>query len=108
MRQRLVLDQRHHRRDRDPVVGAERRPVGGQPVAVADEDDPPFRRVVRTRRIALADDVQVSLEHEGRRSIAARACRNADHEVPAGVLHELETVLVGPLANVLDRRLLMT
>ena len=34
--------------------------------------------------------------------------RNADHEVPAGVLHELESLPVGPLANVLDRGLLET
>ena len=35
--QRLVLGQRHHRGDADAVVRAERRPVGGQPVAVADK-----------------------------------------------------------------------
>ena len=73
MRQRLVLDQRHHRRDRDPVVGTERRPVRGQPLAVADERDAALRRVVRARRIALADDVQVPLEHHGRRALAAGA-----------------------------------
>ena len=30
----------------------------------------------------------------------------ADHEVPAGVLPELDPLLVGPLAHMLDRRLL--
>ena len=35
VRQRRVLGQRHHRRDADSVVRAERRPVGGQPVAIA-------------------------------------------------------------------------
>ena len=107
MGQRLVLDQRHHGRDRDPVVGAERRPVRGQPVAVANERDAPFRRVVRARRVALAHHVQVALEHDRRRGLAARARRNADHEVPAGVLLQLESVPVGPLANVLDHRLLV-
>ena len=106
MRQRLVLDQRHHRRDCNAIVGAEGRPVGGQPIAVADEDDAPFRRVVRARGIALADDVQVPLEDDGRRSFPTRACRDADDEVPAAVLLQLETVPAGPLANVLDRGLL--
>ncbi len=106
VRQRLVLAERHHRRDRDAVVGAQRRPIRGQPLAVADELDAALRRVVRARRIALADDVQVPLEHEGRRVLASRGRRDADHEVPAGVLHELETVPVRPLANVLDRGLL--
>ena len=46
VRQRLVLGQRHHRRDADAVVGAERRPVGGQPVAVADKRDPALGRIV--------------------------------------------------------------
>ena len=106
MRQRLVLDQRHHGGDRDAVVGTERRPVRRQPVAVSDERDAPFRRVVRARRIALADDVQVALEHDRRRVLAAGSRRHSNDEVPAGVLYELETVPVGPLANVLDRRLL--
>ena len=44
---RAVLRQRHHRRDRDAVVGAERRPVGAQPLAVADDVDRPARGSIR-------------------------------------------------------------
>ena len=108
MWQRLVLDQRHHGRDRDAVVGAERRAVRGQPVAVADERDATLGRVVRARRVALADHVQVPLKRDGRRGLAPRGCGDADHDVPAGVLLELEAVLAGPFANVLDHRLLVT
>ena len=104
--QRLVLDQSHHRRDRDPVVGAERGPVRGQPLAVAHEPDPSFGRVVLARRVALADHVQVALERHGRRSLAPRGRGHPDHEVSPGVLLKLEAVLVGPGANVLDHRFL--
>ena len=108
MGDRLVLDQRHHRGDRDAVVGAQGRPVGGQPVAVAQQDDPPLGRIVRACRVALAHHVQVTLEDEGGRSLTALTRRNANHEVPAGVLLELEPLSSGPLANVLDHRLLVT
>ena len=36
MLERLILGESHHRRDRDAVVRAQGRTVGGQPVAVAD------------------------------------------------------------------------
>ena len=104
----LVLGESHHGRDRDAVVGAERRAVGLQPLAVADERDPPFGGVVRARRVALADHVQVALEDERRRRLASGGRRYADHEVPPRVLQELEPVLVGPRPNVLDDRLLVT
>ena len=38
----------------------------------------------------------------------APASRNADHELPGRVLLELESLPVGPLANMHDRRRLMT
>ena len=104
---RRVLDEGHHRGDGDPVVGAEGRAVGRQPVAVAHEHDPPFGRVVRAVRGALAHHVQVTLEDEGRRRLPAGRRRHADHEVPPGVLLELESVLVRPRANVLEHRLLV-
>ena len=104
--QRFVLDQRHHRRDRDPVVGAEGRPVGLQPLAVANERDASLGRVVRARGVTLADHVQMALERHGGRRLAPWCRRNPDHEVSAGVLHELEAVLLDPRANVLDHRLL--
>ena len=106
MGQRLVLDQRHHRRDRDAVVCAERRPVRFQPLAVADERDASLGRVVLARRVPLADHVQVALERHGGRRLTSRGRRDANHDVSPGVLLELEPVLFGPRANVLDHRLL--
>src|SRR3712207_8019631 len=37
MRQRFVVGERHHRRDRDAVVGSERRAVRSQPLAVTQQ-----------------------------------------------------------------------
>ena len=96
VRDRLVLDQRHHRRDRDAVVGAQRRAVGGEPVAVADERDPPLGRIVRAGRVALAHHVQVALQDEGGRRLAAGRRRHADDEVAPGVLLELEAPAARP------------
>ena len=107
VRKRLVLDERHHRRDRDAVVRAERRPVRGQPVAVADELDASLRRVVRARGVAFANDVQVPLKRYGRSRLPPGSRGDAYDEVPPGILNELEAVLLGPRADVLDRRLLM-
>ena len=91
---RLVLDQRHHRGDCDAVVGAERRPLGLQPVAVADERDPPLGRIVRARRVALAHHVQMALEHHDGRRLASRRPGHTDDEVATGVLLELEPLPV--------------
>ena len=107
VRQRPVFGERHHRGDRDAVVGAERRAVRLQPVAVADERDPPLGRVVGARRLALADHVEVALERDDRGALASRRRRDAQDEVAAGVLVELEAVLGRPGAHVLDHRLLV-
>ena len=105
--QRLVLDERHHRRDRDAVVGAERGAVRGQPLTVPHECDPPLGRVVGARRIALADHVEVPLQrHEGGALTAGRG-RHPDDQVPARILLKLEAVLLGPRAHVLDHGLLV-
>ena len=61
---RGILDQRHHRRDRNAVVGAERGAVRRQPVAVDDQLDPSLGRVVRAVGDALADHVEVALEDD--------------------------------------------
>ena len=103
--ERLVLDESHHRRDRDTVVGAQRRAVGGQPVTVADEDDSSFGGIVRARRVALADHVQVALEDEDGRGLPAGSRGNTYDEVASGVLLELISVLAGPSSDVLDHRL---
>ena len=107
VRQRLVLGQRHHRRDPDAVVRAERCPVGGQPVALADEGDPALGRIVRAIRPALADHVQMPLEDEDRRRFPPRGGRDAHDEIPRLVLAKLEAVVGGPGANVLDHQLLV-
>jgi hypothetical protein len=86
MRDRLFLGQGHHRRDADAVVGAERRPVRREPLAVADELDAAGRRIVGRVRRALAHHVQVSLEHDAARGLAARGRGDADDEVPPRAL----------------------
>jgi hypothetical protein len=45
--------------------------------------------------VALARDVQVPVEHPGRRALTVQARRNANHKVPPGVLLKLETALLG-------------
>ena len=72
-------------------VRPERRPVGLQPVPVADELDPPLRRVVGAVGLTLADHVQVPLEHDRRRPFAPGRCRHAHDEVPRVVLLQLVT-----------------
>ena len=104
---RLVLDERHHRGDRDPVVRAEGRPVRGQPLTVADEHDPALGGVVRARRVTLAHHVEVPLERDGGRALAALRRGDVDHEVPALVLAKLEPVLPRPLTDVVDHGLLV-
>ena len=103
-----VLDERHHRRDRHPVVRAERRAVGGQPLAVADKGNPAIGGIVREAGVALADHVEMPLEHERGRRLAAGGRGHPDDEVAAGVLFEVETMPLGPRANVIDHRLLVT
>ena len=93
---RFVLDQSHHRGDRDTVVGTERGAVGRQPVTVADEDDSSFGGIVRARRVALADHVQVTLEDEDGRGLPAGSRGNTYDEVASGVLLELVSVLDRP------------
>ena len=80
-----VLGERHHRRDRHAVVGAERRALGAQPAVVADDLDPPGARVVRAVRIALADDVEVALEDHRRRVLAPGRGGDVDDEVAGRV-----------------------
>ena len=107
MLERLVFDERHHRRDCDPVVSAQGRTVGSQPVIVADDDDSSFGRIIRARRVALADHVKVALEDEDGRRLTARSRGNAYDEVAAGVLLELVTAVAGPSSYVLDHGLLL-
>ena len=96
VRQRLVLGQRHHRRDTDAVVRAERRPVGGQPVALANERDPALGGIVGAVRPTLADHVQMPLQDENRRRLPTRAGRYAHDEVAGRVLTKLEAVARPP------------
>ena len=107
VRQRRVLRQRHHRRDADSVVRAERRPVGGQPVAIAHELDPALGRIIWAVRRALAHHVQVPLEDHGRSGLAPGARRYAHDHVAGCVLPEVEPVGGGPGPDVLDHRLFM-
>ena len=107
--ERPVLDLRvvghgHRRRDADPVVGAERRAVGTHPVLLHADVDAPLARIERARRIALAHDVQVRLEDDDRRSLAAGRRRNADDDVPLGVDLRVERASRGPGEDVLARR----
>ena len=108
VRDRRVLGQRHHRRDADAVIRAERRPVGGQPVAVADERDPALGRIVRATRQALADHVQMSLQDENRRRLTTRASRDAHDDVLRRILPKLESAPGSPGLDVLDHQLLVT
>ena len=108
MCQRLVLDERHHRRDRDAVVRTERRPVRPQPVAVAHKHDPPFGRVVRARRVTLADHVEMTLQDQRRRRLTAGRRGYRDDEVSPGVLPHVEAVPGSPGAHVLDDGLLLS
>ena len=48
----------------DPVVGAERRPVRGDPAVLEDYLDPSLAGVVRARWIPLAHHVQVRLQND--------------------------------------------
>ena len=90
MGSRFVLDQSHHRGNRDTVVGTERGAVGRQPVTVAEEDDSSFGGIVRARRVALADHVQVTLEDEDGRGLPAGSRGNTYDEVASGVLLEFD------------------
>ena len=102
-----VLGERHHRRDRDAVVRAERGALRAQPAVVADDLDPPGARIVRAVRIALADDVEVTLEDHRRRVLAARRGGDVDDEVAGRVAARLEAVHAGPRDDVGDGRLLL-
>ena len=105
---RVVLRDRQHRGDRDAVVGAERRPLRPQPVAVAHQLDPPGARVVRTARLALADHVEVALEdHRRARASRPRRRRHADDEVSGSVARVREAALLGPGDDVRDGLLLL-
>ena len=106
MSDRLVLDERHHRGDRDAVVGAESGAVGRQPVAVTEQRDPALGRIVRARGVTLAHHVQVALEDEVGRRLPTRGRRNADDKVAPRVLLELVPVATRPRADVLDHGLL--
>jgi hypothetical protein len=107
MGQRGIVDECHHRGDRHAVVCSECRSVGGQPFSVDDELDPALGRVVRAGRVAFAHHVQMALQDDGRRTLAAGGCRDADHHVPPLILLHVEAVLAGPAVDVLDRRLLL-
>jgi hypothetical protein len=108
VRQRRVLGERQHRRDPDAVVGAERRPVGGQPITLAHEDDPALGGIVWTVGPTLAHHVEMPLQYENRRRLATCGGRNAHHEVPGSVLARRETAVGRPGAYVLDHLLLVT
>ena len=107
MGQRLVLDEIHHRRDRDAVVSSEGRPIGREPITVDDELDPPLGGVVRTIRLPLAHHVQVPLEHDGRCGLASRGRRHVEDEVARRVLAHFVPTRLAPGADVVDHRLLV-
>ena len=100
MRQRRIVDQRHHRRDRDTVVGTQRGAVRRQPLAVPRQFDPAHTRVVRTVRAPLADHVEMALEDHDRCRPAPVSCGHIDHEVAGIVLPRDAAVPAGPGADV--------
>ena len=104
----LVFDQRHHRGDRHAVVGAQRRPVSRQPLAVADQLDAALGGIVRAVGAALADHVEVPLEHQLRRILATARGRHVDDEVARAVGSNRQAALARPGAHVLDDRLLVS
>ena len=83
-------------------------PSALQPVAVADEHDPPFRRVVRARRVALAHHVEMTLQDQRRRRLTAGRRGYRDDEVSPGVLPHVEAVPGSPGTHVLDDGLLLS
>ena len=76
-----VVDDGHRRRDADAVVRPERRAVGRNPVVVDANADASLARVERARRIALAHHVEVCLEDDHRRVLAAGGRGHANDDV---------------------------
>ena len=95
-----VLGDGHHGDDGDAVIGAQGGAVGREPLAVADELDTPFGRIVRAVRTALADHVDVTLEDHDRRRLSAGRRRYAHDQVRASGRHDLEPLLGGPCLDV--------
>ena len=108
VRQRLVLDERHHRGDRDAVVGARAssRPRSASRRRGRARSGPRPGRSGSTGR-ARRPCRGAPGATTSRGALAARRRRHADDEVAARVLLELEPVLGRPRAHVLDHRLLV-
>ena len=106
--QRTVRDVRafHHcqrRRNAHAVVGAQRRALGLQPVAVAPHVNRIGIEIVRRAFVLLAHHVEVSLQQSRGRLLASRTRRLAHHHVAGGILRRFQPQLLGLLQHIAPR-----
>ena len=105
VRQRLVLDQRHHRRNRNAIVRAEVVPSAFSQSPSRTSTMRPSAGSFGLEGHALAHHVEMPLEGHDRRRLASGR-RHPDDQISPLVLLNIEAVQVRPGADVLDDRLL--
>ena len=91
----------------DPVVGAERRPLGTHPAVVDAGADRVVLEVERHVRIFLADHIHMRLENHRRTPFVTGRRRFADHDVARRVAPVLQSVLLRPAYQVVAYLLLL-
>ena len=84
----------------DPVVGAERRPLGTHPPVVDAGADRVVLEVERHVRIFLTDHIHMRLENHRRTPFVTGRRRFADHDVARLVAPVLQSVLLRPAYQV--------
>jgi len=95
-------------RDPDAVVRSEGRPFRDDPVAVDDDIESSFARVVWAIRVTLAHHVQVCLEDDRGPALPPSRTRHLHDDIALVVNRRLEAALCCPAENVLPRfRLLL-
>ena len=103
--QRRVFQCRQDQRHADAVIGAQRRPLGNQPTIVAQcRFDRVAGKVVCSIGVALADHVQMRLQHHARCVFIARRGRLADQQIADSVDLGRQPKAGGPSDKVVTQR----
>ena len=91
----------------DTVVGAQRRAVRLQPVAVADQPDRIDGEIVDGAFVLFANHIQMALQNGRNRSLAPGPGGLSDHDIPDTVLRRFESQPGGQGQDVVTRRRLL-
>ena len=98
--ERIIGQKGQHDGDRDPVVAAQRGPVGMQPVTVLQDRDGFLFHVDRVGSFLLADHVNMSLQGDRRQVFTARAPRTADDQIAHLIPAVRQPVVQGKLLQI--------